>query len=135
MTRCTAGAATTLWSAAVARTYWRAGADQFLFKTVLNAYNNHSIADFTVGEDRLGLDQTIFTAFAAAGTLDAAAFAPGTAAPDSNTHIVYDSVSGNIWYDPDGNGSAAQMLFAHDARHRPHQRRLPRRQLRRAPRD
>ena len=90
------------------------GADQFLFNAALSAKTNHdNIVGFSVADDTIALDQTYFAAIASLGTLSSSAFFTGLAAHDSDDRIVYDSASGNIYYDPDGNGPLAQILFAH----------------------
>ena len=53
------------------------------------------------------------SAAGALGTLTANAFFSGSAAHDADDRIIYDSSTGNLYYDPDGNGVAAQVLFAH----------------------
>jgi|GEM_PF-2022034 len=88
------------------------GADRFVFDTPLNAATNvDKILDFTVADDTIELDRSIFTGIAG-GTLGASAFVTGTAAADANDRIVYDSATGNIWYDADGSGAGAAMMFA-----------------------
>lgn len=90
-----------------------AGNDKFLFDTALNAnWNVDRIVDFSVVDDRIQLDDDIFTAVGAVGTLSASAFRTGTAAADADDRIIYDSATGRIYYDSDGNGSGAQVLFA-----------------------
>ena len=91
------------------------GNDLFTFDTTLNAATNvDRILDFTHGSDTIGLSHTtVFTALSTLGTLDPTAFFAGTAAHDADDHIIYDSTSGNIYYDPDGTGGQAQVLFAH----------------------
>jgi hypothetical protein len=44
--------------------------------------------------------------------LSASAFRVGTAAQDSNDRIIYNQTNGNIYYDPDGAGGSAAILFA-----------------------
>jgi hypothetical protein len=44
--------------------------------------------------------------------LSAAAFRLGTAAGDANDRIIYDKATGNIYYDADGSGGGAKVLFA-----------------------
>ena len=44
--------------------------------------------------------------------LSPSAFRLGTAAGDSLDPIIYDQAAGKLYYDADGNGSAAQILFA-----------------------
>ncbi len=90
-----------------------AGADDFFFDTVLNVRNNvDTISDFNVVDDTIQLDDDIFTAVGAVGTLSAAAFRSGSAAQDADDRIIYDSATGRIYYDADGNGSGAAVLFA-----------------------
>ena len=91
------------------------GADKFLFDTALSTSAFATITDFTVGQDMIELDRTIFTAITANGTLATSAFVAGTSAANSSQHILYDSSTGDIFYDSDGNGSAAAIRFAHVA--------------------
>lgn len=69
------------------------------------------ILDFTAADDTIMLDASIFTGLSG-GALDESAFVAGTAAADAGDRIIYDSASGNIWYDSDGSGDAAMTLFA-----------------------
>jgi Ca2+-binding RTX toxin-like protein len=90
------------------------GADQFVFNAALSATTNHdNILAFSVADDTIVLDQSIFTHLTTLGTLDDTAFFTGAAAHDADDRIIYNSASGNIYYDPDGTGSAAAILFAH----------------------
>jgi Ca2+-binding RTX toxin-like protein len=96
--------------------YGDAGADTYVFDTPLNAATNvDKIMGFSAADDTIALDDDIFTAVGAVGTLGAAAFFSGTAAHDASDRIIYNSSTGNIYYDPDGDGAAAQVLFAHVA--------------------
>jgi Ca2+-binding RTX toxin-like protein len=88
------------------------GADTFAFTTALGAGNVDSIVDMTAGTDKIGLDDAIFTAAGALGALNAAAFTVGSAAADGSDRIVYNSATGQLFYDADGAGGAAQILFA-----------------------
>jgi len=89
-----------------------AGADAFHFDTVLNATTNvDDMVDFTPAADSVLLDRAIFTALSA-GTLAAGAFVLGTSAGDADDRILYDAASGQIFYDRDGTGAAAPVLFA-----------------------
>ena len=65
----------------------------------------------SVGQDLIMLDRAIFGAVNA-GTLSGSAFVAGTAAIDADDRIIYDSATGEIFYDADGNGSSAAILFA-----------------------
>jgi hypothetical protein len=64
------------------------------------------------GRRPVQLDHDIFSAAGALGTLSANAFFAGAAAHDADDRIIYDSATGNLYYDADGNGAAAQVLFA-----------------------
>ena len=46
------------------------------------------------------------------GALASGAFRIGKTAVDANDRILYDAATGNLWYDRDGNGSAAAVQFA-----------------------
>lgn len=70
-----------------------------------------TIIDFVVTDDTVALGVAAFTSLSA-GTLSAANFRTGGAAADANDFIIYNNVTGRIFYDPDGNGAAAQTLIA-----------------------
>ncbi len=82
------------------------GADIFQFTAALGAGNVDTIADFVSGTDKIALDDAIFGAFSAN------AFVAGTAAQDADDRIVYDSATGQLFFDADGNGAGAHVLFA-----------------------
>jgi Ca2+-binding RTX toxin-like protein len=91
-----------------------AGQDNFIFDTALNGLTNvDQIQDFTHAYDKVRLDSSVFTQAGAVGVLDANAFHAGVAAADSSDRIIYDSTTGNIYYDADGDGAGTQVLFAH----------------------
>jgi serralysin len=87
-----------------------AGKDTFYFDAFGTA-NVDKITDFNVKDDTIGLDAAFFTRLAV-GNLTSAAYKAGTKATDSSDRIIYDSKTGNLFYDPDGNGSQAQQLIA-----------------------
>jgi Ca2+-binding RTX toxin-like protein len=88
-----------------------AGADRFRYSTALNATNNvDTITDFVHSVDDILLLQTIFTAIGA--TLDATELRLGTAATDANDYLIYNSATGQLFYDANGNGAGGQTLFA-----------------------
>ena len=68
-------------------------------------------ASLAAADDTIFLSRSVFAALGE-GTLSEAAFASGTAAQDADDRIVYDSETGRIWYDADGNGAGAAVLFA-----------------------
>jgi Ca2+-binding RTX toxin-like protein len=95
------------------RLFGGAGADQYGFDSPLNAATNvDELEDFVVVDDIVVLDRSIFTGIAANGTLAAGAFRLGAAAGDADDRIVYNSATGQIFYDADGSGATAQILFA-----------------------
>ncbi len=88
-----------------------AGNDYFAFSKPLNGSTNvDTITDFTTG-DIIQLSKAIFGTLGAAGVLTADYFTVGSSAQDANDHIIFDSASGNLFYDKDGIGGAAQVQF------------------------
>ncbi|ASF47989.1 hypothetical protein CEK71_19025 [Methylovulum psychrotolerans] len=90
-----------------------AGKDSFLFDTALNSANRDVITDFSTTDDAIQLDHHIFTGLNT-GSLAATAFKVigGSNVIDSNDHILYNIVSGGVFYDADGSGVAAAVLVA-----------------------
>ena len=92
------------------------GFDTFRFDTALNASNNiDTITDFSVADDTLQLANSVFTALTATGELATDMFHGGagvTTAADANDHLIYNSTTGALYYDPDGTGAAAAVQFA-----------------------
>jgi serralysin len=93
------------------------GMDSFIFDTLPNQTTNHdTITDYDLVNDGIYLDDDIFTALGSVTTptpLDANAFWTGTAAHDADDRIIYDSGSGNLYYDPTGDVTGGdQVLFA-----------------------
>lgn len=88
------------------------GADLFRFSTALGASNHDTIVGFNAVDDTIQLDRSVFGAFAADGALSASEFRAGTSAQDADDHIIYDAATGHLYYDADGNGAEAQILFA-----------------------
>jgi serralysin len=87
------------------------GADQFVFADALGSGNVDLVQDFVSGTDRLLLEHGIFTGLSA-GALAPGAFVTGTTAQDADDRILYDATTGNLYYDADGNGAGAAILFA-----------------------
>jgi len=88
------------------------GADNFAFTSALGGGNFDLIADFEAGTDKIALDDAVFTQIGGPGALSANAFVVGTAAADADDRIIYDSSTGQLFYDADGNGAGAAVLFA-----------------------
>lgn len=87
-----------------------AGRDSFLFDTALGPDNVDRITDFVVGEDSIQLASAIFGG--TQGALPSDAFVIGGAAVDASDRIIYDSISGALFFDADGSGSGAAVQFA-----------------------
>ncbi|MEQ1951493.1 calcium-binding protein [Mesorhizobium sp. CN2-181] len=83
-----------------------AGVDFFVFNSALDmATNVDAIADFNVAADTIQLDNAVFTALAATGTLAASAFKDiAVAAKDADDRVIYNSDTGALYYDADGSG-------------------------------
>ena len=88
-----------------------AGRDGFHFTTKPVAAKADTILDFDRADDTIFLDRDAFTAIGEK-TLAADAFHVGKSAADADDRIVYDQDSGKIFYDPDGSGGGAAILFA-----------------------
>ena len=90
-----------------------ADADTFRFDTALNKSTNvDRITDFSHVDDTIALDKGIFTKIGPFGTLKPAAFFQGTHAHDATDRIIYNHATGALFYDDDGTGAHAQVLFA-----------------------
>ena len=87
-----------------------AGSDSFRFDTTLSGIDQ--ILDFSPADDAFSLNRAIFSGIAVNGSLNASAFRLGTAAADADDRIIYDQANGRIYYDADGAGGVAQVLFA-----------------------
>jgi Ca2+-binding RTX toxin-like protein len=88
-----------------------AGADYFRFNTAIGPANIDVITDFSVPDDTIQLAASIFTAVGPAGALAASQFGIGTGATSAAQHLIYDSGTGGLFYDADGNGAGAQVQF------------------------
>ncbi|UVF18215.1 calcium-binding protein [Microvirga terrae] len=94
-----------------------AGADTFRFSTGPGAGNVDTLQDFSAAEgDRIVLSRSVF-ASAGYQYLSGAAFKLGAAATAAEHRIVYNQTTGELFYDADGSGAAAQVKFAVIANH------------------
>ncbi|RZI59977.1 MAG: calcium-binding protein [Pseudomonas sp.] len=87
--------------------------DVFVFDTALNASTNvDKITDFSVADDIMHLDNAAFKALSN-GNLGSSQFAKNSTgvASDSSDRIIYETDTGNLFYDVDGNGSGAAVKF------------------------
>jgi Ca2+-binding RTX toxin-like protein len=88
------------------------GADVFAFTTALGVGNVDAVFGFIAGTDKIGLDDAVFGDIGTPGAFNANAFVVGSAAADADDRIVYNQVTGQLFYDADGNGGGAAILFA-----------------------
>ncbi len=87
------------------------GADTFVFDTKLGPANVDRIADFAA-EDTIRLSKSVFAALAP-GQLRANEFKDiAKTKVDADDHILYDSRSGDLFYDADGSGKSAAVKLA-----------------------
>ena len=63
------------------------------------------------GADKIALDDAVFAGLAP-GALAGGAFALGGSAQEADDRIVYDAATGRLFFDADGNGAGAAILFA-----------------------
>ena len=90
-----------------------AGKDQFVFDTAPNDTSNvDTVTDFDARRDIIVLDRSIFDALAVAGKLPADALALASQANLASQHVIYDSATGNVFYDADGSGGGDQVQIA-----------------------
>ncbi|WP_169142335.1 calcium-binding protein [Aromatoleum toluolicum] len=88
-----------------------AGADVFRFESTLGSTNIDTITDFDGTSDTIQLENLVFKKLAATGSLAAANFvasATGEAA-DANDYVLYNTSTGGLYYDADGNGAGAAV--------------------------
>ncbi|MEZ5958975.1 MAG: M10 family metallopeptidase C-terminal domain-containing protein [Hyphomonadaceae bacterium] len=86
-------------------------ADTYVFSTAIGGGNVDAIIGFSVADDTIELSNAVFTGLGA-GALDANAFVIGAAAADADDRIIYNSATGQLFFDADGNGAGAAILFA-----------------------
>ncbi|TIQ06705.1 MAG: glycosyl hydrolase family protein [Mesorhizobium sp.] len=87
------------------------GNDIFVFNSALGNGNVDRITDFNPSQNKIHLDDAVFTGLKLGG-LSSDAFFAGRAAHDSSDHIIYNSSTGALSFDSDGTGGAAQTQFA-----------------------
>jgi Ca2+-binding RTX toxin-like protein len=88
------------------------GQDAFVFNTALGSTNVDRIRDFSVVDDRIHLEDRIFTGLGGSGGLSSSAFRTGGQAQDASDRIIYNKSTGSLLYDADGVGGAAAVQFA-----------------------
>lgn len=89
------------------------GADTFLFNTTRSATTNvDRVTDFTAVDDRFLLDDAVFAGIGPVGQISAANFRLGTTAGDASDRVIYNSATGQLFFDADGSGAGAATLSA-----------------------
>jgi hypothetical protein len=90
------------------------GSDAFRFATALGATNIDSITDFNVADDTIELASAIFDTIVGTGSLSLAQFAANATgtAQDANDRIIYDTDSGQVFFDNNGNAAGGRIQFA-----------------------
>ena len=106
-----AGADTLNGGPGLDKLYGGAGNDSFVFNVPFTAANRDTIYDFNLGNDRMQLDNANFTKIGAVGALKPAVFKLSTEVKDANDRIIYNKATGQVFYDSDGSGAAAPILF------------------------
>ncbi len=89
------------------------GADRFVFDASILAADSDQLPDFSSAQgDKILLQNSVFNAIGGAGGLGAAKFFVGADAHDGSDRIIYNSATGGLYYDADGNGAGAKVLIA-----------------------
>jgi len=92
------------------------GIDYFRFTTVIGTANIDTVTDFVHGTDKLQLDATIFKKFAGTiGPINTGNFVSGSSSVkpiDANDYLLFNTKTGALYYDADGNGKGAMIQFA-----------------------
>ncbi|TMH26866.1 MAG: calcium-binding protein, partial [Betaproteobacteria bacterium] len=93
-----------------------AGADSFILAQDPSAWDVW-IRDFAPGVDNLHLDARVMPALGASGNFAVNdprfyAAAGASSGHDADDRIIYDTLNGGLYYDPDGNGSNPSQIIA-----------------------
>ena len=92
------------------------GADRFAFTVEPGAPNADTLNDFVSADDQITLEGFVHANLGPSGPFTAgdARFAADSTgiARDSDDRVVYNTSTGELWYDADGNGAAARQLIA-----------------------
>ena len=90
-----------------------AGSDSFVFSTAPGAGNIDQITDFSAADDTIRLDDAVFAGLGS-GVLAASAFSANATglAVDGSDRIIYETDTGQLFFDSDGVGGGARVQFA-----------------------
>jgi len=96
-----------------------AGEDVFYFDAAPAPGTLQTVADFSLIDDRIVFDATVFDALGAGFNETPAAMpselvqiGSGSAATDGDVRLIYDTASGALYYDADGNGAGDAVQLA-----------------------
>ena len=105
----------TLAGAGGVDTLWGGGGNDFFVFREMGTVNADRVSDWAAG-DKVQFDDSAFTAIGALGNFAAgdARFWSSTAgtAHDANDRVIYNTTTGQLYYDADGNGGGAAQLVA-----------------------
>ncbi|HMC69789.1 MAG TPA: calcium-binding protein, partial [Mycobacteriales bacterium] len=92
-----------------------AGADHFIFNAWLSGDSTGRITDFSSGADKIHLDANVMWMLGTGGNFSTAdprfyAAAGASSGHDVDDRVVYNTSTGQLWYDADGSGSGAALL-------------------------
>ena len=93
------------------------GADSFEFVTAMGPNNVDRITDFVSGVAKIRLDDAVHAGIGATGNFASsdARFAAGagfTSGQDASDRVIYDTSSGNLYYDSNGSAAGGSQLIA-----------------------
>jgi Ca2+-binding RTX toxin-like protein len=93
-----------------------AGADSFVWAEA-GTNNRDTVTDFVSGTDELLFENGTLTAMGAAGAWTAGdtrfwASAGATSGHDADDRLIYNTTTGNLYYDADGSGAGAAQVVA-----------------------
>lgn len=89
------------------------GNDIFVFNTVPSAANADKILDYNAAADTIQIENGVFTGLGAAtGVIAATKFYIGAKAHLATDRMIYNQVTGALYYDADGTGASQQVLVA-----------------------
>ena len=71
-----------------------------------------TITDFSVVDDTIQLENSVFTKLTATGVLNADNFKIGAAATDVNDYVIYNNDTGALFYDANGSGAGGATQIA-----------------------
>lgn len=87
--------------------------DQFRFDTAPSSKSNvDHIVNFTVGSDKIALDNAVFDVGSSLSASEFLSKSSGHTATKASQHVIYDRSNGELWYDADGKGHDAPIKFA-----------------------